>query len=417
MNSSVPEGWSLLSFGDVLDDIRNGFSGTQNLSKEGVPVSRIETIAAGVIDFTKIGFVQTNEDIERYKLCKHDILFSHINSLSHIAKSAIYKGEQPLYLGMNLLRLRVDASRISPIYFHQLLCFEKIRDYFRASAKSAINQASLNLQDIKAASFVFPSLLEQQKIASILTAVDEVIESTKAQINKLKDLKTGMMQELLTKGIGHTEFKDSPVGPIPKAWEVQNLSEILERVVDCEHKTAPYVENSSYLVVRTNNVKNGQLILADMKFTTQEAFDEWTSRAVPSDGDILFTREAPAGESCLVPPNMKICMGQRMVLLRTNRSIVDARFLSIYLNSQAGIDAIFQRVIGTTVSRINIEDIKKIPCVIPELDEQQKISNLIASVQTKQNVLALKLAEMKIVKKGLMQDLLTGKVRVASHST
>src|SRR5690606_10189467 len=72
-----------------------------------------------------------------------------------------------------------------------------------------------------------PPLPEQQKIASILSSVDDVIEKTRAQIDKLKDLKTGMMQELLTKGIGHTEFKDSPVGPIPSKWEVHRIGDLL----------------------------------------------------------------------------------------------------------------------------------------------------------------------------------------------
>ena len=75
---------------------------------------------------------------------------------------------------------------------------------------------------------LFPPKPEQQKIASILTSVDEVIEKTEAQIGKLQDLKKGMMQELLTKGIGHTEFKDSPVGRIPKGWEVKTLNEVAQ---------------------------------------------------------------------------------------------------------------------------------------------------------------------------------------------
>ena len=76
--------------------------------------------------------------------------------------------------------------------------------------------------------FYAPHFPEQKKIAAILTSVDEVIEKTQAQIDKLKDLKTAMMQELLTCGVGvegkpHTEFKDSPVGRIPKGWEVRVL--------------------------------------------------------------------------------------------------------------------------------------------------------------------------------------------------
>jgi type I restriction enzyme, S subunit len=73
------------------------------------------------------------------------------------------------------------------------------------------------------------------------------------------------------------------------------------KVIDCEHKTAPYIEYSEYLVVRTNNVRNGNLILDDIKYTTKEGFIEWTQRAIPQHGDVLFTREAPAGEVCLVP--------------------------------------------------------------------------------------------------------------------
>ena len=70
---------------------------------------------------------------------------------------------------------------------------------------------------------LIPPLPEQKKIASILTSVDEVIENTQKQIDKLQDLKKATMNELLTKGIGHTEFKDSELGRIPKSWEVRSL--------------------------------------------------------------------------------------------------------------------------------------------------------------------------------------------------
>src|SRR5690554_2405567 len=88
-------------------------------------------------------------------------------------------------------------------------------------------QPNLSGQLIKTLNLPIPPLPEQQKIAAILSSVDDVIEKTRAQIDKLKDLKTGMMQELLTKGIGHTEFKDSPVGRIPRSWSVASLSELI----------------------------------------------------------------------------------------------------------------------------------------------------------------------------------------------
>ena len=69
------------------------------------------------------------------------------------------------------------------------------------------------------------------------------------------------------------------------------------RIIDCEHKTAPYVDESEFLVVRTSNVRNGQLVMDDMKYTTQAGYKEWTQRGAPEFGDVLFTREAPAGET------------------------------------------------------------------------------------------------------------------------
>ncbi|MGR5421870.1 restriction endonuclease subunit S [Vibrio sp. PNB22_4_1] len=278
-------------------------------------------------------------------------------------------------------------------------------------------RSSLGIALLRELILPFPPLPEQKKIAAILNSVDDVIEKTQAQIDKLKDLKAGMMQELLTRGVGvdgkpHTEFKDSTVGRIPKAWEVLPIANIVDRVIDCEHKTAPYVEKSEFMVVRTSNVRNGELLFEDMKFTHSEGYSEWTKRAVPSVGDVLFTREAPAGESCLVPEGLNICMGQRMVLLRPNREVVHPCFFSMFLTSDAASRTIYELSIGTTVSRINIEDIKRIPCVIPPLDEQLKISKSIQSVQRVLDKKQRKLLSLQNNKKALMQDLLTGKVRV-----
>src|SRR5690606_282638 len=95
---------------------------------------------------------------------------------------------------------------------------------------STFNEASgvpsLSRDTLYAIPFLSPPLPEQQKIAIILSSVDDVIEKTRAQLDKLKDLKTGMMQELLTQGIGHTEFKDSPVGRIPKTWDVVQFKDV-----------------------------------------------------------------------------------------------------------------------------------------------------------------------------------------------
>lgn len=187
-------------------------------------------------------------------------------------------------------------------------------------------------------------------------------------------------------------------------------------IIDCEHKTAPYIDNSEFLVVRTSNVRNGQLVQEDMKFTTESGYQEWTQRAVPEYGDVLFTREAPAGESCLVPEGLKVCMGQRMVLLRPKRDKVNPFYLSVMLATEKLKFEILKLSIGSTVSRINISDIKTLTIPIPPLAEQQKIAQILSTWDKAIAVTEQLLANSQQQKKALMQQLLTGKKRLLDEN-
>lgn len=198
-----------------------------------------------------------------------------------------------------------------------------------------------------------------------------------------------------------------------EAKSIQSLCTI----VDCEHKTAPYVDKSEFLVVRTSNVRNGQLIMDDMKYTTQAGYDEWTQRAVPIHGDVLFTREAPAGESCLVPRELKVCMGQRMVMLRPKTEKVDPVFLSLVLATEKCKSDISRLSIGSTVSRINISDIKKLRVPSPPLPEQKKIAKILSTWDKAIATTEKLIDASQQQKKALMQQLLTGKKRLVDPDT
>lgn len=198
--------------------------------------------------------------------------------------------------------------------------------------------------------------------------------------------------------------------------EAKDISQLCT-VVDCEHKTAPYVEKSNYLVVRTSNVRNGQLLMADMKYTTADGYNEWTQRAIPEYGDVLFTREAPAGESCLVPQDQKVCMGQRMVMLRPKKNVTNPVFLSLILNTERTKADISRLSIGSTVSRINIADIKKLKVSSPPLPEQRKIAKTLSTWDKAITTTEKLIETSKQQKKALMQQLLTGKKRLNNPET
>ena len=150
-----------------------------------------------------------------------------------------------------------------------------------------------------------PPLPEQHAIAAFLDRETAKIDALAAKKERLVELleekRTALISHAVTKGLDpDAPMKDSGIewlGEVPVHWAKMKIKHFLYQIIDTEHKTAPYDPDGNYLVVRTSNVRNGVLLLADAKYINHEGFKEWTRRGVPKPGDILFTREAPAGRS------------------------------------------------------------------------------------------------------------------------
>jgi type I restriction enzyme S subunit len=226
---TIPEDWNVVKLESILRLLRNGFNVKQkNYGKN--PVSRIETISNEFIDFNRVKYIDDIDQtsLNEYKLIKGDILFSHINSEKHIGKTAIYLNDDKILIhGINLLLFRTN-EKIFPLYLLNLLKQLKNEGLFIKIAKRAVNQASISTTQLKKIRISLPSLPEQQKIASILSKVDEQIEQTVQVIEKTELLKKGLMQKLFTKGIGHTKFKKTELGEIPEEWDIIKFSKIFK---------------------------------------------------------------------------------------------------------------------------------------------------------------------------------------------
>ncbi len=109
-------------------------------------------------------------------------------------------------------------------------------------------------------------------------------------------------------------YKQTEVGVIPEDWEVVSANGVCDAVIDCKNRTPPVVDDE-FAVVRTPNVRGGRFVFEGLRYTDAVSYKIWTQRAVPQDGDIFITREAPMGEVCRKPLNLKVCLGQRMICL------------------------------------------------------------------------------------------------------
>ena len=188
--------WKQVELGDVFEKVSNGLTYDAN-SLDGLPVTRIETISTGRVNFEKVGWAPDCDNTRRFKLNLGDILYSHINSLEHIGRVAYFNDDKPLYHGMNLLLLRTKMQNNSLFLFH-LLNSQVGKKYAKTYAKSAVNQASISTTDIKTFKVFIPERLEQQKIASVLSAADAEISIQEKKLACLKDEKKALMQQLLT---------------------------------------------------------------------------------------------------------------------------------------------------------------------------------------------------------------------------
>ncbi|MBC3921054.1 restriction endonuclease subunit S [Undibacterium sp. CY18W] len=276
--------------------------------------------------------------------------------------------------------------------------------FVQSGAVPSINQSQL--EDIPV---LVPPLPEQQKIASILTAVDDVIESTQVQINKLKNLKTGMMQELLTKGIGHTEFKGSLVGRIPKAWEVKQLGQLakLERGRFSQRpRNDPAFYGGTIPFLQTGDVPKDSPYISTFTQTLNEK--GLSVSKLFKQGTLVITIAATIGEIGMLKFNS--CFPDSLVGIIVDEAVADRSFLLYSMRSRKyDLESLAPQ---TAQKNINLEILNSFMLATPTLIEQQLIGKSMEAIDQKIEVATQKYIHFSSIKKALMQDLLTGKVRV-----
>ncbi|HMU63802.1 MAG: restriction endonuclease subunit S [Nitrosomonas sp.] len=164
------------------------------------------------------------------------------------------------------------------------------------------------------------------------------------------------------------------------------LSEIAE-VVDCEHKTAPTVEDSQYHSIRTTDIANGKIHIDKANRVSEDTYLKWSRRAIPEPGDIILAREAPVGEVGWIAEGYKVCLGQRTVLLKVTHNGVSKKFLLYYLVNPDTRYNLQARATGSVVAHLNVKDIRGFSVSLPSLSEQKAIASVLSSLDDKIDLL------------------------------
>ena len=300
------------------------------------------------------------------------------------------------------------------VYYLMKLNSEKIRSMAGTQAVPIINKTEFSSILVQR-----PPFAEQQKIASILTSADEVIEKTQSQINKLKNLKKAMMQELLTKGIGHTEFKDSPVGRIPKEWDILYICDSSVDVLDGDRgneypKEKDFMSSGYCLFLSAKNVTKNGFKFDECSFISEEK-DGKLRKGRLVKGDIVITTRGTVGNMAYYDesiPYEAMRINSGMAVFRNDDDLISTKFLYQLLKAPVINQQIDLLTFGSAQPQLTIGVINSLCMPVPPLTEQHKVTDILSSIDTRINEKQRKLNHTKSLKKALMQDLLTGRVRV-----
>jgi len=404
----VPEGWKRLKLGEIVE----------NLKKVAPPMSK-PYLEIGDIDINSKSYKLKDKEAPNYCLVayKDNIVISKVRP----TRGAIAKiKETKIFVSPALLVLKYS----NPSFLFYSLSRDAFFN-FLGKLETGTTYPSVNDIDILSYEILFPPIsTEQQKIAEILETVDNAIEKTDKIIEKYKRIKQGLMQELLTKGIDENgrirsekthKFKDSPIGRIPEEWEVVRLGEVVDlRLSNVDKKI--FDKEKKVLLCNYLEVYQNDYITKKLNFMVGSVNNREFEKFKIYKGDVIITKDSEEFNDIAKPAYVRdeidnLVCGYHLALLKVKENI-EGLFLSKIL-AFPSINIHFQKQAnGITRFGITKETIENAFIPLPPLPEQQRIAEILSQID---NVIEKEEAykqKLEQIKKGLMEDLLTGKVRV-----
>ncbi|WP_049735336.1 restriction endonuclease subunit S [Rhizobium ecuadorense] len=242
---------------------------------------------------------------------------------------------------------------------------------FAASRSEGANLPRLSPKALAKFEIPLPPLTEQRRIAAILDKADQLRQKRRQAIALL---------DSLTQSIFLDMFGD--VVSNPMGWETQTVENFCELIVDCVNRTAPLAERSTdFKMIRTTNVKNGRLLLSEVRYVDEETFTKWNRRATPQIGDVILTREAPVGEVGILDVPGNFFLGQRLMLYRPDRKKMTSEYMLRSFQSKFLSEQFRQGSSGSTVKHLPLPACRSFAFRVPPIEIQQQFSKRVASIK------------------------------------
>ena len=421
----IPTGWDVVSIDEIAIYVGSGITprgGSNVYQKEGILFIRSQNVTFNGLRLDDVAYIdnRTHESMKRSEVFAHDVLLN-ITGASIGRCCPVPPGLEAANVNQHVCAIRLpNPNREDAIFLSSVLA-----SYIGQSQIDRLNaggnREGLNYEQLRAFVIPFPPPNERASIAKILETVDETIAHTSSLIAKLKQMKAGLLHDLLTRGldengelrdaIGQPEqFKDSPLGRIPKDWKILPLTSLTQYITYGFTNPMPTTKDGPWMVTAFD-IADGKICYEQARHTSEKAYkNDLTHKSKPDLGDILITKDGTLGRIAVVD-RIDICINQSVACLRPLPD-TDVKFLVHYLRSEQGQERMLADAEGSTIKHIYITKLAQMEVPIPPREEARKISDILDSHNTRIRTEEAYRDKLKLQKQGLMHDLLTGKVRV-----
>lgn len=391
----IPEEWKIVNLEEVINEFIVPMRDKPKVFDGDIPWCRIEDIEGNYLNGNKESRFVSEKTIKEMNL---KVFPQGTLIASCSATLGVYAiNTTPLITNQTFIGL-VPSEKINVNY---LLYYMNTTTDRLKNIASGTTIPYISRQKFEKFKIVLPNIEEQEKIASILSTVDEQIDNIDALIEKNKELKKGLMQTLLTKGVGHTKFKKTEVGEIPEEWEVKELKEIVDFINGKGHEKF-IDEDGKYIVVNSKFVSTEGAI---KKYSNENLCPLYKEQIA------IVMSDVPNGKAIAkcyyIDKDNLYTLNQRIGGLKSDK--VSSRYLFYYLDRNKYFLKFDDGVKQTNLRR---DEVLGCPVLLPGKYEQEKIASILMQADEKIKEYENKKRKLEELKTGLMQQLLTGKIRV-----
>ena len=400
---AIPEDWEVVPLRRLITSVEYGSSAKSNATGQ-VPVLRMGNLQGGKIDWDDLVFTDDESEIRKYSLTSGDVLFNRTNTIDLVGKTAIYKGERPAIFAGYLIRINTDKALLESRFLNYVLNAEFSRKHSAKVLSVAVGQANINGQKLKSYPIpVPPTKAEQEAIAEALSNADALIESLAQLLAKKRHLKQGAMQQLLTGKKRLPGFSGE--------WEVKRLGEL----ADIRSGGTPSTTQSSFwdgdvLWCTPTDITalNGHKYLSDTnRKITELGLKSSSAEMIPANS-IVMTSRATIGECAINTAPVSTNQGFKNFVPFDS---VDVEFLYYLLGTQK--QGFISLCGGSTFLEIGKTQLTAFEVHLPATKtEQIAIATILSDMDAELAALEAKLAKARNLKQGMMQELLTGRIRL-----